>query len=337
MNINQDFVEGLKKDAYEYYFEGFDEHEPIYTKICEVRESQNAYEKGTVLSGPGVLDEKTYAGAYDEVNLTETWTWVIKMHEFGNILPIEGSTVEDLKAKAGDLVRDWAKEWGGADLRVREKKVADIFNKGGYTSGDDDTFDNSIPNVVSDASGDGVYDGTAASPMCLFNLSDNERTAKDGSTYYNGLSLSLTPTNFETAYTRLRRTNAKTEEGDEVALPLNTLGILVTNNADALTARRIFLSENLAGTNLNDINVLRRIVSEDRIIEMPYFDSAAATAGVWAIGCLKKGIRFYNRIGPEFDFWEEKNANILNARIRVRFGWGVIQWRYWVGSNFPTS
>lgn len=333
MNYNSDFIEGLKKDGYEYYFEAYDQLPTTYDRIAETKQSTAAYEKGTVLSGPGTLDEKTYGGDYETVGLTETWTWVIKNREFGNLLPIEGSTVEDIKERAGDIVKEWAGEWGGASKRTKEVRIANLFNYGGYTAGHDATFDNSIAGgVVTDSSGDLIYDSKP-----FFNLSNNTRTAKNGSTYYNGLSLTLTATNFETAWTLLKRTNAKTESGDEMALPLETLGMLVANTSQVLTAKKIFLSEQVAGGNLNDKNVLMKLVSEDRIIEMPYFNDATVTAGAWAIGCLKKGIRFYDRVAPQFDFWEEKKSNTLYARIRMRCGAGVIQWRYWVGSNFPTS
>src|SRR4030042_2069572 len=53
---------------------------------------------------------------------------------------------------------------------------AENINKGGITTGD--WIFNGTPEsgAVSDASGDGAYDGTAASPKPFFNLSNNTRS-----------------------------------------------------------------------------------------------------------------------------------------------------------------
>ncbi|RLF07606.1 MAG: hypothetical protein DRJ60_02325 [Thermoprotei archaeon] len=334
MNIHADFIEGCKKDAYEYYFEEYDRVPTYFDKVAEERSSDAAYEKGTVITGPGTLDEKPYGGDYKAIGLSEAFTWYAKMREYGNLLPIEGSTLEDIKRKAGDLIKQWSKYWAEAARNTKEILVFNIFNYGGYTSGHAATFNQSIPGgVLDDPSGDGVYTGTAAAVKPFICLSGNEWTDPNGDTYYNGLSLDPSPENFKTAYELLTRTNAKTESGAVAVIIPDTL--LCANSKDALLWKQILQSEKLAGTNLNDVNVLRNLVNN--IIDCPFLNDAFASARAWALMQSKKSIMIFHRIEPEFDFFEDKKSNTFYGRIRMRIGATVRNVKYTVGSNFPTS
>jgi len=335
MNINSDFIEGLKKDSYEYYFEEYEKEATYFDKIAEEKKSDAAYEKGTVLTGPGTLDEKTYGEDYNAVGLAEAFTWYVKMREYGNLLPIEGSTLEDVKRKAGDLIKEWASRWAEAARNTKETLVADMFNYGGYNAGRDATFDQSISGgVLTDPSGDGVYTGTAASPMSFITLSGDNWTDPNGDTYYNGLSLNPTPDNFKTAWELISRTNAKTESGAVAVIKPNVL--LCANSTDALLWKQILESDKMAGGTLNDKNVLKDLVSNG-IVANPFLNSAFSSANAWALMKAKKSVRIYHRVEPEFDFFEDKKSNTFYGRIRMRIGANVINVKYTVGSNFPTS
>lgn len=334
MNIHADFIEGCKKDSYQYYFEEYEKAPTYFDKLAEEKSSDAAYEKGTVLTGPGTLDEKPYGEDYAVIGLAEAFSWYIKMREYGNLLPIEGSTLEDIKRKAGDLIKKWAKEWAIAARNTKETLVANIFNYGGYAAGDHSTFDQTISGgVLDDPSGDGVYTGTAASPMSFITLSGDEWTDPNGDTYYNGLSLNPSPDNFKTAWELLTRTNAKTESGSTAVIMPNLL--LTANSTDALLWKQILESDKMSGGNLNDKNVLKNLI--DNIVANPFLDSAFSAARAWAIMQAKKSVRIYHRIEPEFDYFEDKKSNTFYGRIRMRIGANVINVKQTVGSNFPTS
>lgn len=334
MLLHADFIEGCKKDAYEYYFGEYEKEATYFDKLVEEKTSDRAYEKGTVLTGPGLLDEKPYGGDYLAIGLAEAFIWYTKIKEFGNLLPIEGSTLEDVKAKAGDLIKTWSKNWAEAARNTKETMVANIFNYGGYIAGHHATFDASISGgVLDDPSGDGVYTGTAAAPKPFICLSGNEWTDPNGDIYYNGLSLAPSPENFKSAWELLTRKNARTESG---AVAVITPDVLLTaNTTDALLWRQILESEKMAGTDLNDLNVLRNLIQN--IIAYPFLNAAFATARAWAIMKSKKSIRLYHRIEPEFDFFEDKKSNTFYGRIRMRIGANVINVKHTVGSNFPTA
>lgn len=335
MLLHADFIEGCKKDAYEYYFEEYEKETTYFDKIAEEAKSDAAYEQGTVLTGPGELDAKPYGGDYLSIGLAEAFTWYIAMREYGNLLPIEGSTLEDVKRKAGDLIKKWSTLWAQAARNTKEKRVFNLFNYGGYTSGHDATFDQTVQGgVLDDPSGDGVYTGTAAAVKPFIALSGNNWTDPDGSTYYNGLSATNpSPENFKTAWQLLTRTNAKTESGAVAVITPNVL--LTANTTDALLWRQILESEKMAGVNTNDKNVLQDLIGS--IIACPWLDAAFATARAWAIMQAKKSIRIYHRIEPEFDFFEDKKSNTFYGRIRMRIGANIINVKYTVAANFPTS
>jgi hypothetical protein len=334
MNIGADFIEGLKKESYGYYFEKYQKGEEYFSKIADEMTTDAAYEKGTVLTGPGVLDRKPYGKDYTVIGLAEAFTWYCGMKEFGNLLPIEGSTLEDIKRRAGDLLKTWASEWGTAAKNTNEQMVADVFNYGGYTAGHALTFDQSLSGgVLTDPSGAGVYTGTAASVKPFITLVGNEWTDPNGSTYYNGLSLTPSATNFKTAWQLIRRTNAKTESG-AVAVVIPDL-LLCANSTDELLWKTILESELEAGTTNNDKNVIKGLVSN--IVANPFLTDAFATAQAWALMQAKKSVCLYHRIEPEITFFEDQKSNTFYGRIRMRKGVTVKNVKYTVGSRVPTA
>lgn len=333
MNIHADFIEGCKKDAYEWYFEEYEKEPTYFDRIAEEKSSDAAYEKGTVITGPGRLDKKPYGEEYRTIGLAEAYIWYIKIDEFGNLLPIEGSTLEDLKRRAGDLIREWSTNWAIAARNTKEYEVFDIFNYGAYDAGHHDTFDQDIAGGVLDTGyGDGCYTGTESSPMSWLTDSDDTWTDPNGDTYYNhAQSTNPSPENFKTMWELLTRTNAKTESGAVAVIVPDTL--LTANTTDALLWRQILESDKMAGTNLNDKNVLQNLINN--IVSCPFISDAAGTARAWALMKAKKSIRIYHRIEPEFDFFEDKKSNIFYGRIRMRIGAGVINVKHTVGANWP--
>ena len=334
MNINADFVEGLKKDSYAWYFEEYEKHPEFFPALVEQMTTDAAYEQGTVLTGPGTLDEKTYGEDYNSIGLAEAFTWYCKMREYGNLLPIEGTTIEDIKRKSGDMVKSWSPKFAIAAKNTKETLVANHFNYGGYTAGRDDTFDQSISGgVLTDPSGDGVYTGTAASVKPFITRSGNEWTDPNGDTYYNGLALSPSVANFKTAWELLCRTNAKTESGAEAVNMPETL--LCANSTDALLWKEILESELKSGSQNNDKNVLKGLINN--IVANPYLDSSFASANAWAIIAKEKPLRLYHRVEPEFDYFEDKKSNTFYGRVRMRIGCTVVNVKRIVASNVPTS
>lgn len=334
MIYNNDFIEGLKADSYKWFIEKYEEHSPIFPQIAEEDTTDKAYVQETSVTGGGRLDEKLTGQEYVLQNITEAWTPIIRIREHGNRIKIEGSTMEDIKGKAGDLLRKWVEEWGTSARQQQEFMVADLFSYGGLTAGHHDTFDNSDPmGAWSDPSGDGVYDGTAASPKPFFNLSGNERTAKNGDTYFNMRStLTLNGAGIENLYELIAETNSFKENGEKCVIFPDLL--LVGTPTQEFSARRILESTQVAGSAMNDTNVIKNLL---KIVRNPFLSSEFKAAGAFVVGTAKKGVKIYSRIKPAFEFYDNKDDNTFRARIRVRNGSGVTNWKFWAANGIPTS
>lgn len=329
MIVNADFIEGLKADTYKWYVEKYEEEPEIFSRIAEQDTTTLAYVKETVASGGGRLDRKPYGGDYNQISVTEAWTPLIRVVEFGNILPIEGATLEDIEKKVGNILKKWVQEWGTSARQTKEYLVADLLSYGGYAAGHHATFDNTDPGGAwSDSSGDYIYDGKP-----YFNLSTNDRTAKNLDTYHNLESgLTLNGAGIEDLYELISETNAFKDNGEKMVIMPNIL--VVGTPTQEFQARRILESAQRAGTDHNDKNVIQNLLD---VVRNPFLSAAFKTAGAWVMGKKGFGVKIYSRIEPEFDFWEDKDSNTFKTRIRLRCGAGVTNWRGWAANDIPTS
>ena len=318
--LRSDFVQAMKKDMYDYFFEKYDEHEPRWPQIFEEDTSEGAYEKETTALMPGELDEKQVGEPIKQKKLAEGYIAYEKNRTFAQEIALEKETVEDDR-KVENRLKKAASGWGRSVRITQERFFAKVFNYGGLTAGHD-VFNASIPGEFVDPSGDLCYDGKP-----FFNLSTSTRSSKGGGTYYNGLALDLTPENFKTAWTLLTVTNAKDENDDEVEIIPDTL--LVPSSL-RFTADEILTSEKVAYLATNTRNVLRDIV---KVVWWPFLTNQSA----WFLGCSKMGITAFKRQDPEIDFFRDPHTRAYIANIDVRWGVMIHNWRYWVGSNFLTT
>jgi len=251
---------------------------------------------------------------------------VIKNRTFSDGFTLSMEFVEDTpKEKMANIVRDFANDWASGVTDTKETFAANFFNNGGLTAGDS-IFNNTITGVVTDASGDLVYDGKP-----FFNLSGNNRSAKAHSTtYYNGLASALSADNLQTAYSLMTSTNNRNEKGDIISIKPN---VLVIPPALKFTAKSLLESDILitgANSTLPNKNTVSNLLIP---IEWQYLTDTDA----WFIGSAKQGLTFLERKAPVIDFYQDEDTKVYKANIDTRFGAGVTNWRYWVGSNFATS
>jgi len=330
MIVNADMIEALKAEGYKWFIESYEKEPEIFSKIADVQPTELGYVKETVATGGGRLQKKPYGGEYKYGSLKEAWTPIIKIDEFGELLGIEGATMEDIQHKAENILRKKMPIYAEQARYTKEYELADIFSYGALTSGHHDTFDQSADDGSwTDPSGDFCYDGKP-----VFVLSTNARTAKDGSTYYNLTSgKALNHQGISDLCALISDTNAYNESGEKVVIMPDTL--IVATYSNLLTARRVLESEKVSGSNYNDKNVIKDMLKP---IWNPFLsDDVKNAANAFIVGKAKKGIRFYTRVEPEFDFFEDKKSNIFYIRVRVRFGAGVVNWRYWAANDLPTS
>ena len=157
-----------------------------------------------------------------------------------------------------------------------------------------------------------IYDGT--------NFFSDAHPNKVGGTFDNSLSLTLDATGLETAIYTLENTNAYDERGEKILLKADTL---LVHPALKFTAAKLLNSTLSPGDADNDINVLKGILN---LVSWPFLSSSTA----WYVGCVKEGIRFYNREGPLINTWLDNDNMTAKASIYWRGCAGVLDWRYWV-------
>lgn len=326
-----DFEKGVIADMYEYYLESEDKlyksYQPIYPKICEVKDVEEI--KGPYAQGTTVVMDSNYQFREENQPIPfeqaiEGYVWHAKIKSIDKGVAISMEANRDLRHRVKDFLRDWIVNKGLAhQLEIaKERVIADLFNYGGYTAGHS-IFNQNIPGVLATSYGNLCYDGKP-----FFALSGNNRAAKSGTTYYNGLALSLTYDNLVTAHKLLTSTNAK-QENDE---PFDNSQdkVLVVPTALSIEAKTIINSTLVPNTANNATNVLK---GEYEVVENPYLTTATA----WAIGRKSLGIKLWISKKPVLDFWRVPETRQLRASAHIDIAVAVTNWRGWVGSNFPTS
>src|SRR3990167_2059742 len=326
--VRMDFVEGMKKQSYEYFWEKYDMLKPVAPKVFRQKPSTASYEQWTSIVSLGTLSEKTSETQDAPVSdTTEGWTIVAKVRTYHQRAIYSKETVADHQ-RIDQLVETHTKQWAQSGVFTKKKFYADFFNCGGVTTGRDAIFDNTIPGVVADASGDGVYDGTAASIVPFFNLSTATRTSKGGGTYYNSLgAVALNSSNLETALILLEVTNAKTERDQNMKQVADTL--LVPVNLER-TALKLMKSEQEPETDLNAINPYA-----GRLEVVPW--RFLTDTNGWFISVAKEGIVSVERQEPEIRMFVDERSRNVEAVIDVRFGGAVENFRPWIAANISTS
>lgn len=323
MAIRSQFTELMQKDMYGWFLERYDTFSPVYPQVFQVDNSNAAFEQSTNGIGLGKLSERKEGDTIVASNIMEGFTVYAKNRTFSDSYWMTMEFVEDTPIeKIGNILRAYAGGWGEGVVSTKEQFAAKFFNYGGFTAGYD-VFDNTITGVVTDPTGDLIYDGKP-----FFALSGNNHPAKNGSTYYNSLgALSLSAANLQTAYTLMTTTNNRNERGEIVSLYPDTLLI---PPALHFTAKTLLESELAPGVANNDKNSVQNLV---RPIEWQYLTD---TDG-WFLGAKQKGLKFYERKSPVIDFYQDEKDKKFYATIDTRFGAAVENWRYWVASAISVS
>ncbi len=320
-----EFTNLMQQDMYGYYLERYNTFNPVYPQIFDVRPSSSAFEKSTTAIGMGKLSRRPEGQAIPFSNPLEGYTVLISARTYSDGLALSMEFQEDTpKEKMADAIRGIARSWADTVISTKESIAASIFNYGGYTSGHE-IFNNTVAGEV-DPSGNFIYDGKP-----FFALSGNNHPAKAHSTtYYNSLALALSSDNLQTAYTLMTSTNNRNERGEIIQLMPDTLLI---PPALKFTASSILESNALitgASATLGNKNVVQGLVT-------PVVWQYLTDTDAWFLGAKQKGIVFYERKEPVVDFYQDEETKAYKATVDLRFGVGVENWRYWVGSQLSTS
>jgi phage major head subunit gpT-like protein len=319
--LRNQFTEAMKKDAYKYFWESYPTKPPVYEDLFEVIPSDAAYEQFTSAIGLGELLEKPENEDIQSDQPMESYTIVCKNRSFARKVSFSYESMQDAK-KGGNLLMSVVSSWGRMYPITKEKFYAKFFNNGALTAGHD-VFNNTITDVVSDASGALIYDSQP--------FFDAAHADKVGNTYDNHMASSaLTKANLEIAYNTFVATNNRDERGEVIDLQPDTLLI---PPALHFTARVILETTLIPGSTDNDIYVLEGIVNAK---QWSYL-TADGSDSPWFLGNVKQGLLATEREGISIDFYQDEENLSYIARIFGRFGGCVTNWRYWINANGATS
>ena len=275
--------------------------------MFEVVQSSSAYEQFTSGIGLGELLEKPEGQNIVADAPIESYTIVCKNRTFAREVPFSYESVQD--AKKGNLIEGTVSSWGPKVALTKDKFYAKFFNNGALTAGHD-VFNNSIQGVITDASGSVIYDSQP--------FFDTAHADKVGNSYANyTASRALTQANLETTWLTYTTTNNRDERGDPIELEPD---VLLIPPALKFTAQVILNTALIPGSQDNDTNVMAAIVE-------PMQWSQLTDPDGWFLGVKKAGLMATDREGVNLDFYRDDKNLDYYARIFVRFGGCVTQWR----------
>lgn len=321
MIVRSGFPELMQKTMYDYFDEAieYEQLEVVYPKLFEVKTITGGYVKKTNMLGMGQLTQVQEGDDIPLHNPLEGWSPVHRVEEFKDSFELSKNVVDDAtEEKIADILQDLARGWAQGVVNTKESFAAKFFNYGGYTAGHS-VFNGTITGVIDDPSGDLCYDGKP-----FFNLTGNTRTAKNGSTYYNGIAANnFSAANIQTAYNLMAVSNAYDEKGEKITLKPD---IVLFNPALHFTVKAVLENTDTA----NGKSVVQGLVQP---VEWSYLTDNDA----WFLGKAKRGLKWYERQAPIIKFYQNPKNDNYYVTIGVRFGAGVDNWRFWQGNNFSTS
>ena len=330
--VRSDFVEGMKKQGYRYFYEERDTLPEVAPAIFREETLDAAWTQWTMVVEEGEPEEKTSELSDAPVGDTiEGFTIHLRARTFHKRKVWSKDTVRDHQ-KIENLVQQSVRNWARGSHSKKEKFYAGFFNYGGYTAGRDDTFDQGITGQSQGyTAGDGIYDGTAASVSPFFSLSGASvvHVNKSNTSYYNSITGALNEGNLETALILLEYTNAKSERDISFAQTADTL--LVPTHLQR-TAKKLIESPGTSSEAHE--GVINPYQDRLKIIVWRTF---LTDTDAWFVGIAKRGLVMGKRQEPEIAMFIDQRNGAFEAVVDERYGGTVEDYRTWIGSNLSTA
>lgn len=334
-----DFINGMAADMHTWYWEGGEGFYKTYQKqytdlavIKSLKEIKGAYTKTTsAVGGSELLDLDDYGQA--QKDRPQEGYSVYGLIKTKAILIDVPMIVSRQWHRTADFIKTYMKENGAKMVETtKEKIVANMFNYGGYTSGQAIFNNDSADANLTTGYTNFIYDGKP-----WFALSGNNHTAKNASTYYNaiadttesptGQSNGVILSNAISMWNLLTSTNAKMENG---AAFDNSQNVCVVCALPSSMDWDIINNSTLTPNNANNAtNPLKNRIK--KIIGSPWITTAAQSV------MFRKDGLIVHFAEPRFEFWETKNPNIFHGQILLDYAVYVKNFRLAVANNAPAS
>lgn len=296
---------------------------PVHPMIFDVQENESgAYKTEIDIIGLSDLEE---IEEREEPPIDEIFEGPVRSgrtHKFARQVPITEEVQEDTNLMAVRR-QQLAEYFAQAYMRAREKWCANIFNYAGYTAGH--AIYNATTTGYTDPSGDLLYDSKP-----LVALSGNGHSGSvSGTAIHNGLALTLSYSNLQTADLYFRNSMSYDERGNRVQLSPR---YLLVPSALRHTARQI--TQNPAQPDVTDRNI-NTVGGDYEVMEWQYLSDTAA----WALleertkQFLKLQIVKPLTVGAVIN----ELTGVISFYAKARWRVMIKDWRWILGSGFPTS
>lgn len=317
--LRTDFTDVLTSKGYEIFWEKYDYTEDVWNTLFDERNTEEPYVEDSSMIGMGDLVEKKENEPITFDAPMDGYPCVGKVRTFARGMAWSYESYKDTQVEK--LFDSCIASWSQSYKRTRDRFYVKFFNYGAITAGND-VFNNSIPGVKTDSSGDVIYDSVA-----FFNAAHPDKV---GGTYSNySAALSLTYANLVTVYNTMTTTNAYDDKGDEIDINPDTL--LVPKGLE-ITALQLVGSQYLPhdSTTPSKPNPFY-----NRFTVKPW--RRLSDTDAWVLMESGKGLVALNREDVNIDTWVDPETKQYKASIVCRFGGYVRNWRWHYGCNFSSS
>ena len=327
------WAKGFIEDSYGWMWESYGKIKGKVDEIYDVRtDADGMYDQITTGIAMGRLQQmSSYDSSPTFRRPSEGFTAYCAFRQFKDGFELGELEVERFpSSKVRNLAKDAISSWGEGLRQTEETFGASLFKNGGKTAGHDD-FTAVVPNLISQQTGGLAYDSKP-----FFNLSNNTRTSKGGGTYYNAKSTTLNQANYAELHDLVYITNAKNERDEEVDLKAMGRTVLLIPEQLRDEAFQAVKDEVVVGATNGQKNPRKGTAD---IIEWRYISGTSSPdmSNTWFVGTAKRGIRFYRAMKPKITPSRDPRTGSYLCTVSVLMGWIGENFRFWGGSNVPTS
>lgn len=332
MVVRLDQVNGIKADMHTWFWEAaapeYKKLSPIYRQLGDVKDTKEikgGFWKGTSAVGATSLEKTVPGQQYHEDRPIQGFEVFGTIKKVTLKVQVEEEFMRDWW-RTSDFIRDYVKKnWPEAVENSKEELVAEMYNDGGKTAGAD-IFDNDearIP-VTTYSTSNLCYDGKA-----WFVLSGDDRTAKNGSTYFNGYSYSdVDYTTAAAMWKRLVASNNKKENGNPFR---NSDDVIVVTYPGLGLDWDAALNSTLYPDDANNkLNPMKGKIKQ--VIENEKFTTSN-------FSCMQRrglGLKIWFST-PKFNFWIKNDPETYWASVVMYYALAVQNFRMVVGNNAATA
>lgn len=325
------FVETVKKELFTVEREQFTQQPAISDGYFTAKQVDSGIDKSTTNIHQNYMQEVPEGGGLDKTEAIQGFTTYGLIRTHGHRLRFNYNLIEDSGHRQIDLVMDQMSSFADSMRATKERKLANVFNQGGITAGDDvfklAGLDPELPDNPYPTDGL-IYDG-----LPLFNLSGNLRTSKGGGTFFNGEANALSSTNLDAALVILKKTNANNESDIPIDIVAGRQITLLVPAELEFTARQI--------TDPNKLTIAAAGTGDTRphhgvfnVVMNPWLTDTNA----WFLVIPdRNGLVKLERKALTTNVQDFPQDRVIQVTAEFRFGFRIGNFRYVYGSNFSTS